>query len=158
MMLIKNLWRHNLPPLRRISSRDSKLQDEVGWCFSDREVTLRVKLVWLPLKDQLLAVITFNCSDVLILLLRIRAITYKMPRLSTIVAKAGRKFLGLGNLLLIFLDEMELPPLSLSYHLGLRVSFAFGELGGLAGVATSFALTRTSLPIGNFPLTYIYLR
>jgi hypothetical protein len=37
-----------------------------------------------------------------------------MPGLSTIVAKAGWKFFGLGNLLLIFLDETELLPLSLS--------------------------------------------
>jgi hypothetical protein len=29
MTVIKNLGRHSLPPLRRISSRDSKLQGEV---------------------------------------------------------------------------------------------------------------------------------
>jgi hypothetical protein len=130
----------------------------VGRWFSEREITHRVKLVWLPLKDRLHAVITLSCPDVLILLLGNRSITYEFPGLSTIVAKAGWKFFGLGNLLLIFLDETELLPLSLSYHPGLRVSFACGELGGLAGVATSFALTRTGLLIGNFPLTYIYLR
>jgi hypothetical protein len=69
-------------------------------------------LVWLPLKDRLLAVITFNCFEVLILLLGIRAITYEMPVLSTIVAKAGWKFFGLGNLLLIFLDDTEILHLS----------------------------------------------
>jgi hypothetical protein len=46
-------------------------------------------LVWLLLKDRLLAVITFSCSVVLILLLGIGEITYEMPGLSTIVAKAG---------------------------------------------------------------------
>jgi hypothetical protein len=86
----------------------------VGRWFSDREVTHRVKLVWLPLKDRLLAVITFSCSEVLILLLGIRAITYEMLGLSTIVEKVGRKVFGLGNLLLILLDEAELLLLSLS--------------------------------------------
>jgi hypothetical protein len=65
------------------------------------------------LKDWLLAVITFSCSEVLILLLGIRAITYEMPGLSTTVAKAGRKVFGLGNLWLIFLDKAELVFLSL---------------------------------------------
>jgi hypothetical protein len=37
-----------------------------------------------------------------------------MPGLSTIVAKPGWKFLGLGNLLLIFLDDAKLLPFSLS--------------------------------------------
>jgi hypothetical protein len=37
-----------------------------------------------------------------------------MPGLSTIVAKARWKFFGLGNLLLIFLDDTELLPFSLS--------------------------------------------
>jgi hypothetical protein len=55
---IKNLGRHSLPPLRRISSRDSKLQDEVGRWFSVRVVTHRDKLVWLPWKNRLLAVST----------------------------------------------------------------------------------------------------
>jgi hypothetical protein len=40
-------------------------------------------------------------------------------------------------------------------HLDLRVSFSYGELSGLASVTTSFALTQTSLLIGNFPLTSI---
>jgi hypothetical protein len=71
-------------------------------------------LVWLPLKDRLLVVITFSCSEVLILLLEVRAITYEMPGLSTIVAKVGRKFFGLGNLLLMFLGDTELLPLLLS--------------------------------------------
>jgi hypothetical protein len=47
MTLIKNLGRHSLPPLRKILSRDSKLQEEVGKWFSDRDVTHIVKLVWL---------------------------------------------------------------------------------------------------------------
>jgi hypothetical protein len=47
-MLIKNLGRHSLPPLKRISSRDSKLQHGVGRWFSIRVVTHRDKLVWLP--------------------------------------------------------------------------------------------------------------
>jgi hypothetical protein len=100
------------PPLRRISSRDSKLQDEVGMWFFVGKVTHGVKLVWLPLKDRLLAVITLSCSDVLILLLWSWAITYEMLGLSTIVAKVGRKFFG--NLLRIFLDDTEFLPLSLS--------------------------------------------
>jgi hypothetical protein len=114
MTLIKNLGRYSLPHLRRISARDSKLQEEVGKGFLDRDVTHRVKLVWRPLKKQLLAMITLSCSKVLILLLGIRAITYEMPRLSTIVAQAGWKVSGLGNLLLIFLDEAKLLLHSLS--------------------------------------------
>jgi hypothetical protein len=86
----------------------------VGRWFLDRDVTHRVKLVWLPLKDRLLAVITLSISEVLILLLGIRAITYEMPGLSTFVAKAGWKVFGLGNLLFIFLDEAEVLLLSLS--------------------------------------------
>jgi hypothetical protein len=114
MTLIKNLGRHSLPPLRRISSRDSKLQDEVGSWFSVRVVTHRDRLVWLPWKNRLLAVIHHSCSEVLILLPGIREITYEMPGLSTIVANAGWKFFGLGNLLLIFLNEAEVLLLSLS--------------------------------------------
>jgi hypothetical protein len=79
-----------------------------------REITRRVKLIWLPLNNRLLAVITLSCSEVLILLLGIRTITYEMPRLSTIVAKAGRTFFGLGNFLLISLDETEFLLRSLS--------------------------------------------
>jgi hypothetical protein len=59
-------------------------------------------------------VIPLSCSEVLILLLRIQAITYEMSGLSINVAKAGSKVFGLGNLLLIFLDEAELLLLSLS--------------------------------------------
>jgi hypothetical protein len=81
------------------------------WFFVGK-VTHGVKLVWLPLKDRLLAVITLSCSDVLILLLWSRAITYEMLGLSTIVAKVGRKFFG--NMLRIFLDDTEFLPLSLS--------------------------------------------
>jgi hypothetical protein len=87
MTLIKNLGRHSLPPLRRISSRDSKLQEEVGKWFLDRDVTHRVKLVWLSLKNRVLAVSTLNCSEVLILMLEIWAIMYVMSGLSTIVAQ-----------------------------------------------------------------------
>jgi hypothetical protein len=81
--------------------------------FSDRDVTHRVKLVWLHLEDRLLFVITLSYSEVLILLLEfvlpmVRAISFEMPGLSTIVEKAGRKFLRLGNLLLIFLDDTKL--------------------------------------------------
>jgi hypothetical protein len=67
MTLIKNLGRHSLPPLRRISSRDSKLQEEVGKEFVHRDVTHRVKPVWLSLKNRVLAVSTLSCSEVLIL-------------------------------------------------------------------------------------------
>jgi hypothetical protein len=86
MTLIKNLGRHSLPPLRRISSRGSKLQEEVGKCFLDRDVTHRVKPVWLSLKNQVLAVSALSCSEVLILKLEFWAIMYVMPGLSTIVA------------------------------------------------------------------------
>jgi hypothetical protein len=44
MTVIKNLGRHSLPPLRRISSRDSKLQEEVGKWFWDRGVTQEIQL------------------------------------------------------------------------------------------------------------------
>jgi hypothetical protein len=70
------------------------------------------------LRDRLVAVITFSFSGVRIrlrrfVLLRVRAITYEMPELSTVVAQAGRRFLGLRNLLLALLDKAEL--LSLSF-------------------------------------------
>jgi hypothetical protein len=52
-------------------------------------VTHRDKLVWLPWKNRLLAVIHLSHSDVLILLLGIQAMTYEMPGLSIIVAKVG---------------------------------------------------------------------
>jgi hypothetical protein len=58
-------------------------------------------------------VTTFSCYGVLILLLGVREISFEMSGLSTIVGKAGRKFLGLGNLLMIFLDDTKL--LSLSF-------------------------------------------
>jgi hypothetical protein len=80
-----------------------------------------------------------------------------MSGLFTIITQVGRQASVLENLLLIFLDEAELLLLSLSYSRGLRVNFAYSELGGLASVATSFALTWTSLLISDFPLTYIYL-
>jgi hypothetical protein len=114
MMLIKNPRRHSLPPLRRILSRDSKLQEEVGEWFLDRDVTHRVKLVWFSLKNRVLAVSTLSCSEVLILMLEIWAITYEMPGLSTIVAQIGWKVSGLGNSLLVFLDEAEFLLLFLS--------------------------------------------
>jgi hypothetical protein len=114
MTLIKNLGRHSLPPLRRISSRDLKLQEEVGEWLLDRDVTHRVKLVWLSSKNRVLAVSTLSCSDVLILMLEIWAIMYVMPGLSTIVAQMGWKVSGLGNLLLAFLDEAKLLLLFLS--------------------------------------------
>jgi hypothetical protein len=66
------------------------------------------------LNDGLLTVITLSCSEVLILLLGIRAIAYEMTGLSTFVAKEGWKVFGLANLLLIFLDEVELLLLCLS--------------------------------------------
>jgi hypothetical protein len=108
MTLIKNLGRHSLPPLRRISSRDSKLQEEVGKWFLDRDVTHRIKLVWLPLKNRVLAVSTLSGSEALILMLEIWAIMYVMSGLSTIVAQTGWKVSGLGILLLVSLDEAEL--------------------------------------------------
>jgi hypothetical protein len=85
--------------------------------FPYRDVTHKVKLVWLPLNDRLLALITLSCSRVLImllgfLLLRVQTISFEMLGLSTIVAKVGRKFLGLGNLLLLFLNGVELLSLS----------------------------------------------
>jgi hypothetical protein len=108
MMPIKNLGRHSLPPLRRISSRDSKLQEGMRKGFLDGDVTHRVKLVWLPLKKRVLAMSTLNCSEVLILVLEIWVTTYEMPGLSTLVAQMRWKVFGLGNLLPIFLDEAEL--------------------------------------------------
>jgi hypothetical protein len=74
----------------------------------DRDVTHRVKLVWLSSKNRVLAVSRLSCSEVLILMLEIWAIMYVMPRLSTIVAQTGWKVSELGNLLLVFLDEAEL--------------------------------------------------
>jgi hypothetical protein len=79
-----------------------------------RYVTHRVKPVWLSLKNRVLAVSTLSCSEVLILMLEIWAITYEMPGLSTIVAQPGWKVAGLGNLLLVFLNKVELLLLFLS--------------------------------------------
>jgi hypothetical protein len=76
--------------------------------LSVRVVTHRDRLVWLPWKDRLLAVIHLRWSKVLILLLGIQEITYEMPGFSTVVAKAGWKVFGHGNLLLIVLDVAEL--------------------------------------------------
>jgi hypothetical protein len=59
------------------------------------------------LENQVLAVSTLSCSEVLILMLEIWAITYEVPRLSTTVAQTGRKVSGLENLLLVFLDKAE---------------------------------------------------
>jgi hypothetical protein len=86
----------------------------VGKWFLDRDVTRRVKPVWLSLKNRVLAVSTLSCSKVLILTLDIWAIMYVMSGLSTTVAQTGWKVSGLGNLLLAFLDETELLLLFLS--------------------------------------------
>jgi hypothetical protein len=107
MTLIKNLGRRSLPPLNRISSRDSKVKDEVGG-FSNRDVTHEIQLALLHLKTCLLAGFAISGSGVLLLLLRfllsgVRALISIMPWLSTIVANAGRKFFRLGHLLLILL-------------------------------------------------------
>jgi hypothetical protein len=61
----------------------------------DRGVTNRVKLVWLPSKNRVLAVSTVSCSEVLILMLEIWAIMSVMPELSTIVARSMRLTLQL---------------------------------------------------------------
>jgi hypothetical protein len=84
-----------------------------------RDVTHEIKWALLHLKDRLLAVVAFSGSGVLILLLgfrllRVQVIMYEMPGLSTIVTKAGRKFLGLRNLLLILLDRVKLLSLPFS--------------------------------------------
>jgi hypothetical protein len=112
MTVIKNLGRHSLPPLRRISSRDSKLQEEVGKWFRDRGVTQEIQLALLHLKAWLVAVVVDSVSGVLLLLLgvllsRVRALLCVMPGLSTIVAQTGWNVSGLGDLLLGFLDKAE---------------------------------------------------
>jgi hypothetical protein len=53
------------------------------------EFTRGVELNWLPLNNQLLAVITLSCSEVLLLLLGIQAITHEMSGLLTIVTQVG---------------------------------------------------------------------
>jgi hypothetical protein len=60
------------------------------------------------LENRVLAVSTLSYSEFLILMLEIWAITYEMPGLSTIVAQTRWKVFGLGNSLLVFLDEAEL--------------------------------------------------
>jgi hypothetical protein len=69
MMLIKNLGRHSLPPYKEPRSEIRKSKDKVGKVFSDRVVTHEIELDLFHLKDQLLAVVAFSCSVVLILLL-----------------------------------------------------------------------------------------
>jgi hypothetical protein len=80
----------------------------------DRDVTHRVKPVWLSLKSWVLAVSTLSCSEVLILMLEIWAIIYVIPGLSTTLAQTGWKVSGLGDLSLAFLDEAALLLLFLS--------------------------------------------
>jgi hypothetical protein len=112
--------------------------------------------VWLVVVD--------GRSGVLLLLLGLllsgfQALIGKMPGLSTIVAQPGRKILGFGDRLLGFLDKAKPPSLLLLCPLrGPRRFFTSRELSGTTRVTASFALTRTSLRTGNFPLAYIYLR
>jgi hypothetical protein len=73
----------------------------------DRDVTHRVKLVWLSLINPLRGVITLGRSEVLILMLEVWAITYVMSGLPTLVEQTGWKVPGLGDLLQAFLDEAE---------------------------------------------------
>jgi hypothetical protein len=61
------------------------------------EITRRVKLNWLPLSNQLLAVLTLSCSEVLFLLLGIQAITHDMSGLLAIVTQVGWQASVLGN-------------------------------------------------------------
>jgi hypothetical protein len=128
----------------------------------DRSVTYEFQLALLHLRAWLIVV--DSRSGVLLLLLGlllsgVRALIGKMPGLSTIVAQPGRKFFGFGDRLLGFLDKAE--PLSLLFLCPLRGSRKCSTSRGLSGttrVTASFALTRTSLRTGNFPLTYVYLR
>jgi hypothetical protein len=83
----------------------------VGKWFWDRGVTHIVKLVWLSLKNRVLAGSTLSCSEVLILMLVIWEITSEMPGLSTMVAQTGWKVSRLEDLLLGFLDKAEPLPL-----------------------------------------------
>jgi hypothetical protein len=80
----------------------------------DRDVTHRVKPVWLLSKSRVLAVSTLSSSEVLILMLDIWAIMYVMPGLPTIVAQTGWKVSRFGNLLLVFLNEAKFLLLFLS--------------------------------------------
>jgi hypothetical protein len=80
----------------------------------DKDVTHRIKPGWLSLKNRVLSMSTLGCSEVLILMLEIWAITYEMAGLSTIVAQTGWKLSGLENLLLVFLDKAKFLLLLLS--------------------------------------------
>jgi hypothetical protein len=112
MTLIKNLGHHSLAPLRRISSRDSKSQEEVGKKFVHRGVTQEIRLALLHSTAWLVTVVVISGSGVLRLLLGlllsgVQALTCVMPGLSTIVAQTGWKVSGLGNLLLALLEEVK---------------------------------------------------
>jgi hypothetical protein len=128
----------------------------------DRSVTYEIQLALLHLRAWL--VVVDSRSGVLLLLLGLLlsgvwALSGKMPRLSTIVAQPGRKIFGCRDRLLGFLDKAEPSFLLLLCLLrGSRKCFTSRELSGTTRVTASFALTRTSLRIGNFPLTYVYLR
>jgi hypothetical protein len=76
-----------------------------------RGVTHRVKLIWLSLKNWVLAVSTLSCSEVLILTREIWAIMSVMLELSTFVAQTQWELSKLGDLLLGFLDKAEPLPL-----------------------------------------------
>jgi hypothetical protein len=91
-------------PLNRISSRGSKLQEEVGEKFVHRGVT--------HLTAWLVALVVISRSGVLLLLLGlllsgVQTLICVMPGLSTIVAQTGWKVSRIGDLLLSFLDEAE---------------------------------------------------
>jgi hypothetical protein len=128
----------------------------------DRGVTHDIQLALLHLRVRL--VVVDSRFGVLLLLLGLllsgfRALIGKMPVLSTIVAQPGRKIFGFGDRLLGFLDTAEPSFLLLLCPLrGSRWCFTSRELSGTTRVTASFALTRTSLRTGHFPLTYIYLR
>jgi hypothetical protein len=107
-------WVSQPTPLKKNLGPRFDITRGSGEGFVDRGVSHRVKLVWLPSKNRVLAVSTLSCSEVLILILEMWAITYEMPGLSTIVAQTGWKVSGLGNVLLVFLDEAELLLLFLS--------------------------------------------
>jgi hypothetical protein len=116
MTVIKNLGRHSLPTLRRISSRDSKLQEEVGKKFVCRGVTHEIRLVLLHSTAWLVTAVAISGSGVPrlwlgVLLSGVWALTCVMPGLSTIVAQTGWNVSGLGYLLLGFLDKAEPLPL-----------------------------------------------
>jgi hypothetical protein len=133
MTVIKNLGRHSLPPLRRISSRDSKLQEEVRKWFWDRGVTQEIQLALLHSRAWLVAVVVDSGAGVFLVLLGVllsgvRALLCVMPGLYTIVAQTGWDFSGLGDLLLGFLDKAE--PLPFLFFL---FNLAASEHVALAG-------------------------